>query len=372
MRSVVVPIILLLLLTGCWDQRLLKEHSLILAIGYDLTEDGKIEKTITFPAKSGGGGQVSISTKTETISVIANTVKGAEIKTDEYSPEKFDRSKAKVIIIGKDLAEKGIFPALDSVYRDLRAPLYASVAIVEGTAKDALEVEDTYSLLTSDFYSQLLTTATEAGIIKDDNIQEICPIILSDGKDIIIPRITLLEDGKRAKISGSILLNGDKWNGKLNLDENVMLLTLMGEANKNRKMNLLVDPNEERQEKRYVNFSLRNEHRQLTWEHTGDNDITVTVKVSLQIEIDEYASDHLYDEKKAKQLVDSITKQTEKRAKKTIEKIQEANNDALGVGEKIKAYDPQLWQEINWKETYPEIEIVPEFDIEIIRHGILN
>lgn len=372
MRSIVVSIILLLLLTGCWDQRLLKEHSLILSIGYDLTEDGKIEKTITFPDKSGGGGQVSMSTNTEIISVIANTVKDAETKTDEYSPEKFDRSKAKVILIGKDLAESGIFPTLDSVYRDLRAPLYASVAIVDGTAKDALEVEDTYSLLTSEFYSELLKTASNAGIIKDDNIQEICPVILSDGKDIAISQIALMDNGKRAKITGSTLFNGDKSSGELSLDENIMLLTLMGEKNKNRKMNFLVDPDQERREKQYVNFSIRNEYQHVTWERTGDNDLTVTVKLSLQIEIDEYASDHLYDEDKAKYLVDAITKQSEKRAKKTIEKIQEANNDTLGIGEKIKAYDPQLWQKVNWKEMYPEITIEPEFDIEIIRHGILN
>src|SRR5699024_1722936 len=170
-----------------------------------------------------------------------------------------------------------------------------SVAIVDGTAKDALEVEDTYSLLTSEFYSELLKTASNAGIIKDDNIQEICPVILSDGKDIAIPQIALMDNGKRAKITGSTLFNGDKSSGELSLDENIMLLTLMGVKNKNRKMNFLVDPDQERREKQYVHCAMRKEYKHATRQETVDNDLTVTVKLSLQIEIDEYASDHLYD-----------------------------------------------------------------------------
>src|SRR5699024_3112234 len=166
------------------------------------------------------------------------------------------------------------------------ATLYASVAIVDGTAKDALEVEDTYSLLTSEFYSELLKTASNAGIIKDDNIQEICLVILSDGKDIAIPQIALMDNGKRAKITGSTLFNGDKSSGELSLDENIMLLTLMGVKNKNRKMNFLVDPDQERREKHYVNFSIQNEYLHVTWEGTVDNDLKDKVNWSYQIEID--------------------------------------------------------------------------------------
>src|SRR5699024_5291797 len=133
------------------------------------------------------------------------------------SPEKFDRSKAKVILIGKKLAEADIFPTLDSVYRDLSAPLYASVAIVDGTAKDALNIEEPYSLLTSDFYSELLLTASDAGIIKNENIQEICPIILSEGKDISIPFMEIMDDGKKAKIKGGSLFNDGKFTSSLSL-----------------------------------------------------------------------------------------------------------------------------------------------------------
>src|SRR5699024_3486273 len=136
----IVLLISFILLTGCWDERLLKDHILILSVGYDLDDEKKLVKTVTFPNETNSSEQGGDPVKTETITVKGNTVKDAEIITEQYSPETFDRSKTKVLLMGEDLAKDGIFPTLDSTYRDLRAPLSAKIAIVEGTAKDALEI----------------------------------------------------------------------------------------------------------------------------------------------------------------------------------------------------------------------------------------
>src|SRR5699024_9952650 len=130
------------LLTGCWYERLLKDHILILSVGYDLDDEKLLMKTVTFPNQTKSGEQGGEPAETETITVKGNTVKDAEIITEQYAPETFDRSKAKVLLIGEDLAKSGMFPTLDSVYRDLRAPLSAKLAIVEGEAKDALEITE--------------------------------------------------------------------------------------------------------------------------------------------------------------------------------------------------------------------------------------
>lgn len=59
-------------------------------------------------------------------------------------------------------------------------------------------------------------------------------------------------------------------------------------------------------------------------------------------------------------------------AKKTLAKMQEANNDSLGLGERVKAYHHSTWKKTDWKEVYPEIPIEARFNVEIVRHGIIN
>src|SRR5699024_9095683 len=183
-----------------------------------------------------------------------NTVKDAEIITEQYSPETFDRSKTKVLLMGEDLAKDGIFPTLDSTYRDLRAPLSAKIAIVEGTAKDALEITQKYSLLTSDFYADLIDTSNRVGLIKSEDLQSICPVILEKGKDIALPIIALDKPKSTAKLNGVSLFSGDKLTGKLDLKQSIMFLILTDQTMKRTKINLQVSNDKEKLPKNFVDF----------------------------------------------------------------------------------------------------------------------
>lgn len=359
------------LLTGCWDERLLKDHILILSVGYDLDDEERLMKTVTFPNQTKSGAQSGEPAKTETITVKGDTVKDAEIITEQYAPETFDRSKAKVLLIGEDLAKSGMFPTLDSVYRDLRAPLSAKLAIVEGEAKDALEISQKYSLLTSEFYANLIETSDRAGLIKSEDLQSVCPVILGGGRDIALPSIEVDKSASSAKLNGLSLFSGDKLTGALDLKQSIMFLLLTDQTTKRTKINLQVTENKKEETKNYVDFSVRKMNRNINID-TNNNKMKAHIDMHLQIEIDEYASDHLYSKKKAKKLKKQMIEQLTRLAEETIKEMQEANSDTLGIGERIKAYHPKTWEKIEWDEVYPKIEMKPSFTIKIIRHGILN
>src|SRR5690625_4959517 len=145
-RMVIFVLLSCIILTGCWDKRLLKEHSLILAVGYDLNDDNTISKTVAFPqekANSESQSEDKPNGKTETLTSTGNTVGDSDIKLEQVVSQKFDRSKARILLIGGKLAKKGIFPTLDTMYRDPRGPLGASVAIVSDRAEDGLNIKET-------------------------------------------------------------------------------------------------------------------------------------------------------------------------------------------------------------------------------------
>lgn len=366
--------LLLLLLSACWDQRLLRDHSLILAIGYDLEETGKLLKTVSFPKSSDAtnaqNGQASVNDGSEVVSTIGNTVKDAEKKLDKVIPERFDRSKARVIFFGEELAEKGIFSALDSIYRDLRGPLNANVAIFAGKAQEAISVNKEEAILTSEQYAELMDSAEESGIIKNYSVQAACPLILSQGSDLVLPYLSI-DDQENPSIEGLALFHDDQMTGTLDMNETIVFLMLSNQLTKNASINLKVSDTNEDPFKNFINISIRSDKQKLNV-YTKGKQIESTVHIDLKVEIDEFAEDHLDEKGRIKKLEKSIEKSLEQQANGIIKKMQEANNDSLGIGEKVRAYHHDVWKDIDWAETYPDISILPTFNITIIHHGIIN
>lgn len=372
-RVTLLILIGMTILTGCWDQRLLRDHSLILSIGYDVAGEEGIVKTVTFPALTSGGSegkQTSSPNNNQVLSMSGDTVKDAEKHMDQRIPEKFDRSKSRVIFFGEELATDGIFSTLDSVYRDLRGPLNANVGVFAGEASEALSVTSEEGLLASDIYDQLLNSAEEAGITLNHDVQTACPILLTEGKDLVLPYLSLVDENK-VTVEGLALFHGDQMTGTLNIKESSMFLMLSDQVTRNTSINLKVTDDHEDYIKNFVNIAIRNTKRNINLD-VQDDHVRVNLDLSVDVEIDEYAHDHLYDQRVIEQLTKDIERVLGQLAEVTITNMQEANNDSLGIGEKVRAHHPSTWEAIEWSKVYPEIEIKPTFDIHIIRHGIMN
>lgn len=360
----------LLFLCSCWDQRLLRDHSLALSIGYDQSENGGILKTITFPSHTSAAEQEESKQMSKVLSTEGNTVKDAEKKMDERIPERFDRSNARVLIFGKELAEDGIFSTLDSVYRDLRGPLNAKVAIFNGEAKDALSVDTEESFLTGNLYSELLDSAEKSGITWNKNVQTACPVLLADGKDLVLPYLSIYEDGE-VNVDGLALFHEDQMTGTLLPKETTMFLILSDQVTKDSAINLKVTDDKEEHDKNFANVAIRHNKRSLKVQVEKEV-VQVSVHLHIQVEIDEFASDNLQSQKKVRTLEKQIEKALSELAEKTLEKMQKANNDSLGIGEKLRSHHHNVWENIQWEDMYPTIDITPTFDIDIIHHGIIN
>lgn len=369
----IVLLLIMSSLSGCWDRRYLKDHSLILAIGYDLNEDGTIRKTVSFPLETAAnmpqlGG--SSGGEYDTITVEGNTIGETDIDFDRHLSQKFDRSKARVLLLGKKLAENGIFSTLDAIYRDPKGALGASVAIVEETAEEGLNTQNNQKVLPSEFYYDILKTGEESGIIIRENIQSLSPKMLSGRKDMVLPLIKIQEGKNNINLDGLALFSGEKMTGELKGEHSIMLLILAKKIVKRIQLNLQVTEDEEEFNKNFVTFKIRKEKRKLKVDVNGD-DVKADIHVDLRLEVIEYPHNKLYKEENIKKLEKQIEKQMIVIAEETIEKIQEANNDFLGIAERVKAFHYDTWKKIDWREVYPNIPIDVTFNIEISQHGII-
>ncbi len=83
MKKIILTIIPLLLMTGCWDERLVKDINLIYSQALDKTDEGLIETTIVTigGAPNESGAQVSTQ-KPAIISAMGNTPRDSRMNLD--------------------------------------------------------------------------------------------------------------------------------------------------------------------------------------------------------------------------------------------------------------------------------------------------
>src|SRR5699024_5450987 len=212
----------------------------------------------------------SESSDSNTLSSLGHTAKDAEKKMDKKIAQKFDRSKARVIVFGKELAEEGIFSTLDSIYRDLRGPLNANIAVYDGEAEEALNIKSEQAPMVNDIYAELLKSADSAGITKNENVQMACPAILSTGEDIVLPYIGLDENTNKASIKGVDLYLNEKMTVTINVHETTMFLVLSDQLAKHTELNFQVNENKDDPNKEFVIFNVRKIKRKIDIKTTND------------------------------------------------------------------------------------------------------
>ncbi|PGA92728.1 hypothetical protein COL93_26270 [Bacillus toyonensis] len=356
------------ILMGCWDQRLLKDSSLILAIGIDLTKNKKIEQTFLYPRSIKGP---NVHQETISASAIGDTSRNAKAHADQKIADRFDASKNRFFLFGKDLARQGIYSTVDAVYRDAKGPSNAKVAIVNGRAKEALSLRIKDTTLSSEYYPKLLHSAEEVGLIQNHTVQSMCSIIFAEGKDFMIPYLDLLKSEKRAYLTGLAMFHHDKFVGHLGIKESRVFLMLNGHKSKHQSLTLRVSNKEPIRDKNFINIEIL-QVKTTPNIFVTNGKVKINLDISFQLGINEYANDHLYNKKYVQKLNRKINKELTHLVNKTISNMQKVNCDGLGIGQRIQAYHPTVWKNINWDTAYPHIPITVHINNQIIQHGIIN
>ncbi|SMF85964.1 germination protein, Ger(x)C family [Paenibacillus uliginis N3/975] len=356
------------LLSGCWDQQLLKDDRLIFIVGLDLTSDGKIQTTSAILDVSGSeSGQKQYS---EIHTVSGNTSRHTRDITDREVPGRLSASKIRVILFGEALARKGIYPYLDVLYRDPKSALNAKIAVVKGNAKDAINMKLTGTKLISEHFSKLIRSAENRTIVPAVNLQIICPSMLDSGDDFAVPYISKSET--KPLIYGIALFSGDIMKGTLKSEDSLLYLLMKDKLAKTSSLTLKINQEGNREPEKYIAMNIQRLKRKMKVNVNGYRNINVTLDLNLKVTAIEYPKDHLNDRRVLGELNKKLSEELTRRAQAITKKMQQANFDGFGIGRRLMAYYPDTWKNLNWVEDYPKVEFDPKVTVEIVSHGIMN
>jgi spore germination protein KC len=378
-------ILLIICLSGCWDSAELQDLSIVSGIGIDKGEDNvenryRATVQIIDPTQIAGGqqgGKVQSSPVT-TMSATGSTLKEALRKISHKAPSELFFPHVQVMLIGEELAKEGILDLFDAFERDPHFRVLFPILIVrDHTAEDALKVTTSLKTIPSSKIVESLESSKE--------IWGEYPVSRADQV------IAKLKEGNLG-IAG-IQINGDVEKGnkttnmqQISQDTKIELkgLALMkdGKIKKwlenNRARGVMWITNELKRtvmsldcpkKKDAIAIEIARANSDIKIEINNDKPV-INLTINTEGSISEtQCSLELNKNKTINELNKQLSIEIKEEVMSTLKSAQEEKSDIIGFGDYINIEDKQYWKKIEkkWEE-----EIFPETEINVHVHAAIR
>ncbi len=352
----------MLFLTGCWDDKLLKDTSFVLSSGHDFGPDGKVKGTYTTPNADNYPSSTIVTTTN------GHTIREVIINLNAKVAESLDVSKLKVIFFEDKLVEKnGIFDYVDIDLKDPQNPLSPYIAVTEGKSEPFFTDPIPNQGIPSEYYLNLIRSNINEGIFTDVNVFKSSRVFHNEGSDLVVPYMKKSKD-KTPIAGGLALFDGGKFTGKtLNINESSLYNMLNGTKSKLQpELIEKITSKEDRNINNYVSLNVVKSKRDMKIS-VEDGKAKGKIMLKMEIQITEAPSWNVteYEEYLQKALEKQITKD----ANAILDKLQKANCDGLSIGRHLMAFDNKDFKKLNWKENdYEKADVKVECQVKIINY----
>ncbi len=414
-------VILLMILTGllftsgCYDAIEIDEMVYVVALGLDSGINGDVRMTMLFavPIAVGVGPEPGeVDKSTTLITVEAPTIYGGMNIANSMLSKKVNLSHAKLVVISKELAQKGIEKYVNTFnrFREFRPNTYLGIA--RGRAEDFLKESKPileanpakyYELLLeswrytgfsvgstlSSFYREMRSKEGEAvaTLLDVNNLEaseEFGKILLAgkedkDGKvmegDYTAGQVPAIFDSKSMNM-GTAVFKADKMVGELNGRETVFYLMVTGRLKE--AYFSIPDPEEqnsaELQEMKYVSLRLSFARRPVVQVQMQDDTPHITAHIFLEGSILTVEGDKDYSTGEGlKQLEDFTAEYLRRDILSFLEMTRDTfNSDICSTGKKMKQkfllWDD--WVRFRWVDKYENALFDAVLKVAIRRAGM--
>ncbi|BCU81942.1 germination protein KC [Polycladomyces abyssicola] len=367
-NTIVLLIVLLLILPGCWDMEFIKDARLIYATGFDLMPDGKLMFTVTIRdvIESGGGAQQHNTV----MKSVARTTRESRDMIQSMVAGKLSAYKIRVHVLGESVAKKNIFPFMDVLYRDPKSALNARVCVAEGKAGEILQLNKVGVTFIGETVNEMISSEEQMTVVPKENVNSIAPVMWDHGQDFTLPIVKKVE--KNVKVTGSALFHGHHMTGKLNRQESTLMLLMAGRKAKLARLTIPVDQKQNPQLANYITFEVKKAEPKMKVTVKPGNRIDVDFPMKLTVSAVEYPLGELSQKTVVQRLNKQLSAILTARSQQVIQKMQRANCDVFGVGRQLIAFHHDTWKQLHWKTDYRKVRFHPRVQVEVTGSGILN
>lgn len=384
-------ILFVLLSTGCWDRREVDTLALILGAGVDYLpeEDQIIYTTLTARPgqlagiQDGGGGQFFMGPIWVSQST-GKTIFEASRNLSTRTPRHIFESHIVAIIVGEELARRGMGELVDFMIRDREHRIIHPIFIVRGSAGEVIKAEPEIESNIAQEVIAILESQNDLSTTPFMSLKDFLVPLSRPGSDAFAPVIELRERTptpdeefltgapedrvkKYLAVQGTAVFSEDKLAGYLDVPETKGLLWVRGEVV---RTNLIPRQPDEGQVTVYITRS----NSKLEPEFVDDK-----LKIKIQVEAEgDIASSTIKQDIADSQVIEELEKTLANNIKQEIllavNKSKELQSDFLCFGAALRRKDFRRWKNIeaDWRKKLPEVEVEIRAMVEIRRTGIIS
>lgn len=357
-----------ILLSGCWDERLLKDTRVVYLSGFDVSEKEEGYRITALVRDLNIGqssrGETSVTNILTTAS--GTNLREASLNLDRNIAGTFDPAKGRTIIIGNELAKQGLSQPFNSIFREPRVDLNAKVAITDGTANELMTHLAENEMEKAEFFYDLIDSAEKFTETPPLTLRTFFTYLLDKGRDFALPYVTIDEETNMAKLGGSGLFHKEKFTGEFisNQETTVLLLFLERLGNQANLTSMTETDNGA-----IISYDVKKAKRDIKVEKRDK--VTVTLSLDLLADIVDFPKGDRNEEVSIDKLNEQLGEDLTEQAKAVFKKLAENQSDVLGIGRELMAYYPEIWEELDEDTYYEEIQLIPEIDFTITGEGVI-
>ncbi|OCT15196.1 hypothetical protein A8709_13920 [Paenibacillus pectinilyticus] len=377
MKRVVGSMMILLLLTGCWDRLPLRNLKIVDITGIDYDEKSSkvsLNFVVTKLSKAGQGSGVSVSDATEISDSSVIEAVGQGLYKDQgpfigINTRLFLMSES--FIMHQPVRELAFL--LDTPFTTINSPV---VILDDQDASFFKQFNGTMTDKTKEL-NEFVKSLETYGLVPNVTMMDFLLSKEEPLNDFALPVIKHVNS--RMELIGALLFRQSDSTGiKLNNEQIQTLMMLVGNGNVRQKLKGFstkfnygrVAKTGHMDDKDYA-FFIKKINSKITARQQLSELPTITIKVRMNIiatelgeEVTGLKTAYVNEMEKA------LSNHLNEKAAKTIKKLQEANSDVLGIGKELKAFHPALWKTLEWRKDYPRLVIEPQFEVRILNTEI--
>lgn len=378
-------ILILPILSGCWNQKELTDLAFIMAMGVDKGEDKKYDVSFQIvnpgnvaAGQTGGGQGLPIVIYTSSGDTLTEAARNATKKVSR----RLYYAHTNLIVISEEVAREGLLDMLDAVDRDPEFRTTTELLVARGsTAKELVSTLTVLDKLpVSKITKQLKATEAMLGENISVNIDDLISRIVSTGIEPIANGYTVIgeqENSGKAEIlqssKPSAILAADGLaifkDGKLvGWIENDKARGVVYILDKIKSTN--IDVNWKGKKNAISMAQIRSKSKVSVQFKNGRPIINIAIEDEGWIS-EANAAINLTDPTVIEKIDKLIEKEIKKQVIATIKDAQKLKADIFGFGETVHRANPKLWKKIegNWNEQFADLEVNVKVDSYIRREG---
>ncbi|WP_332631607.1 Ger(x)C family spore germination protein [Halalkalibacter flavus] len=358
-------VLLLFVLSGCLETRVVDEVSMIRAAAFDFDKEKGLKFTVTFPTFPEQGQEQEL--QQGIISATGETAKGTRISLNKQSQKPVRFGQLRLLLFSQELAEQGVENTVRPMYRDPSVGNRILLAVVEGNDAGALLDSDLgIGELAGVYIPELIEQNYDTSILPPTNMHEFLFSLYNDGRDPYLPLLEQTDD--RISVIGTALFDGERYHSKLDLNDS-FILKMMIDTTRQAVQQFEVEYEDEQS---YVVLEKLHSDVKRNLDKSGDVPV-FTLDISIKGAIEDYNGKMNLDQADIiKEMEQSIEEQIANRGQELLVQFQEGGIDPVGMGEKYRSttrdWDPEEWE----SSLYASAEFNVHVNVKIIQSGAIE